>query len=102
MNSTSRDYSEKRNFLRMMIDAPAQLTLCSDQSLVSGICRDLSGNGMQVALEKALPIGTEADICIQSPHGEQPVLQARVSIARIIGSPSDQCLVGMEIIEISE
>jgi len=100
MNLASRDYSEKRNFMRMMINAPATLVLTADQSTVTGSCHDLSANGMQVALDKALPVGTEATITIQSPQGERPMMKARVSVARIISEPDEPCLAGMEILEI--
>jgi hypothetical protein len=102
MNLASRDYSEKRNFMRMMIDAPASLTLTEDQSTVRGSCHDLSANGMQVALDKALPVGTEAIITIQSPKGDRPIMKARVTVARIISNPDEPCLAGMEIEEICD
>jgi len=102
MNLASRDYSEKRNFMRMMINAPASLTLTADQSTVTGSCHDLSANGMQVALDKALPVGTEAHITIQSPQGDRPMMKARIAVTRIISNPDEPCLAGMEILEICD
>lgn len=100
MNLANRDYDEKRNFIRMIVDAPASIVLTEDQSELTGICRDLSGGGMQIELSKALPAGTEAIVSIASPAGDGHMMKARIQIARIISAPGDQCVAGMEILEI--
>ena len=44
--SNRRDYSEKRDFIRMRVDADVVLIHEGDQ--VSAVCIDLSSSGMQV------------------------------------------------------
>lgn len=46
MSQTGRDYSEKRDFIRMRVDADVVLIHEGDQ--VSAVCIDLSSSGMQV------------------------------------------------------
>ncbi|WP_369015280.1 PilZ domain-containing protein, partial [Leclercia adecarboxylata] len=41
-----RNYSEKRDFIRMSIETP--ITLSQGAQTVQGVCQDLSSTGMQV------------------------------------------------------
>ncbi|MFB0953742.1 MAG: PilZ domain-containing protein, partial [Aeromonadaceae bacterium] len=43
---------ERRNFMRMVVNAP--VTLIQGASVVEGVCRDLSANGMSIETEKNL------------------------------------------------
>lgn len=99
MNLADRIYSEKRNFIRMQIDTPLSVFVQTDNEELTGVCRDLSGGGMQVELNKALPVGTSMGITISSPHGHSPMLQANARVTRVSSGPNDRCLLGMEITE---
>ncbi len=103
MNSTNRDYQEKRNFIRMKIDTPASVEVNDGHSVYEGICRDLSGGGMLVELDATLPVGTLVDVCIASGHGHAPMLKARTEVARVVAQPGadkSPCLLGLEIREV--
>ncbi len=100
MNLASRVYSEKRNFIRMQVDTPVRLSLTADDEEVTGVCHDLSGGGMLVELEKPLPAGTECLAVISSRHGHSPMLKARTRVSRVDSGPQDNCLLGLEIIEL--
>ena len=103
MNSVKRDYSEKRNFIRMKIDTPATIELSDAEDHYAGICRDLSGGGMLVELDTAIPIGTKLEVKIASAHGHAPMLKARVQVARVVAQPSlaaHTCMLGLEILEL--
>jgi len=99
MSLADRAYSEKRNFIRMQIDTPVSVHVQTQHEELTGICRDLSGGGMLVELNKALPIGSRMKVAISSPHGHEPMLQATTRITRILGGPNDRCVLGMEIEE---
>ncbi|WP_185231839.1 PilZ domain-containing protein [Teredinibacter franksiae] len=103
MTLANRDYLEKRNFIRMKVDTPIDILLTRDHESLQGICRDLSGGGLLVEVPTALPIGTSAEVSIQSSHGHSPMLHARVRVSRVEAQPDTTarpCLLGMEIEEV--
>jgi len=105
MSSIHRDYQEKRNFIRMKVDTPVNVTLASKGQRYDGICRDLSGGGMLVELATALPVGTELEVSIESGHGHNPMLHAKAEVTRVVAQPGEEeapCLLGLEIIAILE
>lgn len=99
MSLADRAYSEKRNFIRMQIDTPICVQVQTNDEQLNGMCRDLSGGGMLVELDKALPVGCQMEVSISSPHGHEPMLKAKTRVTRVIGGPSDTCVIGMEIEE---
>ncbi len=103
MNSASRNYQEKRNYIRMKVDAPVNVSLTADGSSFDGICRDLSGGGLMIELYTVLPAGTIAEVTIASGHGHNPMLRAKAEVTRILSQPESEeqpCLLGMEIVEV--
>lgn len=90
MASESRSYDEKRDFIRMKVDTPADIVINNDNQKIHGVCRDLSGSGMQVELPVSLPIGTLTEVSISSPHGHEPILQAEAKVTRITTVPDKQ------------
>lgn len=102
MSYSHHDYDEKRNFIRMKIDTPANITVHAEHLDLQGICRDLSGGGMLVEVAQALPEGTEALITITSTHGHSPVLKAATRVARSTRGPGDGWTLGLEILSIQE
>jgi C-terminal processing protease CtpA/Prc len=98
MSLVDRDYDEKRNFIRMQVNTSVSLELSGQQ--LSGWCIDLSGGGLQVEMEEALPLETELEVTITSPHGHSPMLQAKTRVARVTEGDNGKKLVGMEIIEV--
>ena len=103
MNSAMRSYQEKRNYIRMKVDAPVDITVSTDGNTYSGICRDLSGGGMMIELSDILPVGTDVDVSISSGHGHNPILRATASVTRGIAQPDadeSQCTLGLQILEV--
>lgn len=103
MNSLSPNYQEKRNYIRMKIDAPVAVTILTDGSQYQGICKDLSGGGLLIELDNTLPVGTETEVIIASGHGHSPMLRATTRVNRLYSKPdatSSICTLGMEIVEV--
>lgn len=103
MNSASRNYQEKRDYIRMKVDAPVKIQLEADGTKYDGICRDLSGGGMMVELSTILPTGTLAEVTIASGHGHNPMLRAKAEVTRILSHPESEeqpCLLGLQIVEV--
>ena len=79
----SRDYEEKRDFIRMQLDCPAQ---CTDQRTgeqFTGHARDLSGKGLCLDLDRSLPPGTLLEVRIEPHKAVVPPLHATVEVVRV-------------------
>lgn len=79
----SRDYEEKRDFIRMQLDCQAQ---CTDQRTgeqFMGYARDLSGKGLCLELDRSLPPGTLLEVRIEPQKAVVPPLHAVVEVVRI-------------------
>ncbi|MBU2885956.1 PilZ domain-containing protein [Gilvimarinus agarilyticus] len=84
MSLTNKTFEEKRDFIRMKIEAPLEATLSSDTGQHSGECRELSGGGVQLMLDTALPEQSEWELNMASSHGHNPQLRAVVKVVRVI------------------
>jgi len=85
MRLDDRDYTEKRDFLRMHIDSPVEILLVGENTPRVGVCRDLSGGGMLVDMEMEeaeLSMGSSVQVTLASSHGHAPVLQAVATVVR--------------------
>ncbi len=99
MSSIDKGFSEKRDFIRMKISAPLSARLSHDEGVIEGLCRDLSGGGMQVETNTNIPAGTELVVEISSDHGHNPTLHAKAKVARSSEGAQGYVL-GLEILEI--
>lgn len=100
MSSIDKGFSEKRDFIRMKISAPLSAKLSHDEGVIEGLCRDLSGGGMQVESATQIPAGTELVVEISSDHGHSPTLHAKAKVARCTGDSETGFMLGLEIIEV--
>jgi hypothetical protein len=100
MSSIDKGFSEKRDFIRMKISAPLSAKLSHNEGVIEGLCRDLSGGGMQVETKTHIPAGTELVVEISSEHGHNPTLHAKAKVARVSGDADSGYLLGLEIVEI--
>ena len=100
MSSIDKGFNEKRDFIRMKISAPLSAKLSHDEGVIEGLCRDLSGGGMQVETKTQIPEGTDLVVEISSDHGHNPTLHAKARVARCSGDSENGFMLGLEIIEI--
>lgn len=96
---TDRQYTEKRDFIRMKINTPARVRVEQEDTIVHGICNDLSGSGMLLTLEQKPSTEHDLIVSVTSSENSGPMLQARCSIARIQMAAEDKCIIGLEIQE---
>lgn len=97
------DQQDKRNFLRMQVDSPVSIVVVGEGEVISGICRDVSGDGMLVEVDAALPTDTELRVTLASSHGHAPVLRANARVTRVVELPDDASgvrRVGLQLTEI--
>lgn len=81
MSMTMRDYSEKRDFHRMQVNSEIQITDGEGRSF-SGICRDLSGTGMQLYVESDIPEGATLHTLLPSASDQFPPFETEVRVLR--------------------
>lgn len=82
MSSTSRDYSEKRDFIRMQVSTNCQIQYKGKEHPAT--CLDLSSKGALIESEQPLDINSELILVINSGSGDIPPLHAQVSVLRIV------------------
>jgi hypothetical protein len=95
MSSTSRDYSEKRDFIRMQISTNCQMQY--KENIFSANCLDLSSRGALIESTQALEISSEVTLIIDSGGGEIPPLHAQATILRIVRQAEDTYHYGVSI-----
>lgn len=81
-----RNYSEKRDFIRMSIETP--IALSQGAQTVQGVCQDLSSTGMQVLVATSFKLGDKIRVQISSEHAELKGLDALTEVVRL-GSHED-------------
>ncbi|MGY2338169.1 PilZ domain-containing protein [Pseudomonas sp. SDO5532_S415] len=78
MSQTSRDYSEKRDFIRMRVDADVSLIHEGDE--VPAVCIDLSSSGMQLQAPRLFTVGDRLSVRIESEHAALKGLEADTEV----------------------
>ncbi len=101
MSLSDQAYSEKRSFRRMKIDTIVNITT-RDGITIKGLCKDLSGAGMLIELNRQFPIGTELNVTISPSKGITSLFSAAAEVARIKPSSHGMFTVGLMIREIHE
>lgn len=87
MATTMRDYSEKRDFHRMQVNSEVMIT-DTDGNQFKGICKDLSGTGMQIFLDTAMPEGTQLQTLLPSANDQFPPFETMIEVLRC--EPQDE------------
>lgn len=93
-----KDYSEKRDFHRMQVNSPIDVTDGSGRTF-SAICRDLSAAGMQLYVTEALPVGEELRTRLKPASDQFPPLETVCEVVRC-EPEGDGFLVGTNIQEV--
>ena len=81
MAMNERDFEEKRNFIRMTMNATAKLTVNGDRA-VDVTCLDLSASGMSIRTKESLSNGTTVRIKIESPNAQFQSMDAVGTVVR--------------------
>ncbi|RRJ84838.1 PilZ domain-containing protein [Aestuariirhabdus litorea] len=96
MAMSDRQYSEKRDFMRMQIDSTAQVIRSSGESL-SVRCSNLSSSGVLLESPQALPAGEQLIITIPSERPEFPDFCAEARVVRSSEVVDDLCRIALSI-----
>jgi len=98
MSATMKDYSEKRDFHRMRMNSEIELT-DSNGVAFAGVCRDLSGTGMQLFVERAFSEGDEIHTLLPSSSDQFPPFETLCRVLRC-EQEEEGYLLGVEIVEV--
>lgn len=98
MSEFMKNYSEKRDFHRMTMNLEIGLT-DSNGATFPGICKDLSGTGMQLFVERAFSEGDEINTLLPTTSEQFPPFETVCRVLRC-QPDGDGFLLGMEIVEI--
>lgn len=77
MSEHERDYAEKRDFIRMRVDADVSLIHAGQE--IAGVCVDLSSSGMQVQARQ-FEVGDQLTVRIDSEHAALAGLEADTEV----------------------
>ena len=100
-NVYSRDWDEKRDFIRMKVDTQIILAVDDGKLKVEGLCKDLSGTGMLIEVDQEVNKGTMCSTTLPSNNEAFPALDARVKVLRCIQVSENKYQLGAEILEIA-
>ena len=99
MSQKDRDYSEKRDFIRMQIETTVALE--HRDTKLSGVCIDLSSTGMQILARTNLSMGDKLRVLIPSEHSELKGLDAQTEAVRISQLDDGRQSLGLAILSMS-
>jgi hypothetical protein len=99
MSQRDRDYSEKRDFIRMQIETTVALE--HGDSKLSGVCIDLSSTRMQLPASTNLHMGDKVRVLIPSEHSELKGLDAQTEVVRISQLDDGRQSLGLAILSMS-
>ena len=99
MTQSDRDYSEKRDFIRMQIETA--ITLVHGDQSYDAVCLDLSSTGMQVIAATSLQMGDKVWVHIPSEHNELKGLDAETEVVRVDSHVDGRQSLGLAILSMS-
>ncbi|MDU9390353.1 PilZ domain-containing protein [Pseudomonas sp. zfem002] len=96
MSQTFDGYSEKRDFIRMRVDA--DVTLIHADQVVAAVCLDLSSSGMQIQAPRTFQVGDQLQVRIESDHPALKGLEATTQVVWIADQADNQQKLGLRIL----
>ena len=93
----SKDFKEKRDFIRMQINSPITIIYGPQQDKIQAICNDLSGTGMQITTPHKFEIGASARAHIAAAGSHQASLDASIRFTRIGEKNGNEITYGVTI-----
>lgn len=99
MSQSDRAYSEKRDYIRMRLDAPVILHHAGRE--IPAMCLDLSSTGMQLEAEATLRTGDKVTVHIPSEHSELAGLDAQAEVVRASDLGDGRQSLGLAILSMS-
>ncbi|MEB0040898.1 MULTISPECIES: PilZ domain-containing protein [unclassified Pseudomonas] len=99
MSQNDRDYAEKRDYIRMRVDA--DITLLYAGQIIPAFCVDLSSSGMQVQAPRAFKVGDKLNVHIDSDHSALKGLEAETEVVWLVDHEEGGQKLGLTIISMN-
>jgi hypothetical protein len=84
MSLTNKDYAEKRNFIRMFINADVTMTDPDTGTAYNGESKDLSGDGVSVITSHEFQLNQKLEVHIRTKQDSLSPLTAELEVKRVI------------------
>ncbi|MGY4663101.1 hypothetical protein ACVWZ9_003895 [Pseudomonas chlororaphis] len=97
MIPNDRDYSEKRDYIRMRVDA--EVTLIHQGQVIAAVCIDLSSSGMQVRAPRSFKVGDQLSVRIDSEHAALRGLEADTEVVWVTELEGNGQKLGLTILK---
>ena len=97
MSPNDRDYSEKRDYIRMRVDA--EVTLIHQGQVIAAVCIDLSSSGMQVRAPRSFKVGDQLSVRIDSEHAALRGLEADTEVVWVTELEGNGQKLGLTILK---
>ncbi|PBP32700.1 PilZ domain-containing protein [Pseudomonas syringae] len=96
MSRNDRDYEEKRDYIRMRVDADVNLIHAGQ--VISAVCIDLSSSGMQVQAPRLFQVGDKLSVRIDSDHPALKGLEAETEVVWVNDEEGGVQKLGLSIV----
>jgi hypothetical protein len=82
MSSLDREYEEKRDFIRMFVDAKVEITDPETDDRFIGDSKNLSAGGVAFLCEQSFSVGKRLQVKVSSEQSKLPPLKADLVVIR--------------------
>ncbi|WP_460042915.1 PilZ domain-containing protein [Pseudomonas sp. S2_H01] len=96
MGQIDRDYAEKRDYIRMRVDADISLIYAGQ--IIPAVCVDLSSSGMQIQAPRSFKVGDRINVRIESEHTALKGLEADTEVVWIADIDGGEQKLGLTIL----
>ena len=101
MSTSNKDYSEKRDFIRMFVNAKVNITDPNSGSSFEGVGQNLSGNGAMFTTTEAFDVGQTLTVDISSNQSQLAPLSAEFKVIRVTEDSDGQYTIAGSLENIS-
>jgi hypothetical protein len=101
MMNLARDFAEKRDFIRMFVDAKVTIVDTDSGAEYHGDAKNLSGKGLMFEAGFEPRIGAELKVTITSMQSRMPPLVANFTVMRVLAREKGLFEIGGELSNVS-
>ncbi len=94
------DYSEKRDFQRMVLDCSLEYRISAEDKIYQGKIQNLSAKGVLFQGDQSIALGVQIQITVSPVHDITPPMVADVRVTRCDKREDGNYYVAGEIIQI--
>ena len=100
MTSTDNDYSEKRNFIRLFVNAKVKITDSTTGNVYDGEGRNSSGDGAMFSTSERFEVNQKLTVDISSEKSKLAALSASFEVVRVEEKANGQFEIAGTLIDV--